>query len=70
MAKHQVAKVIEVVGTSEEGWAQAADAAVRVASKSIDHITGVQVESMTAQVRDGKISAYKTTVKIAFGVND
>lgn len=70
MAKHQVAKVIEVVGTSEEGWAEAADAAVRVASKSIDHITGVQVESMTAQVRDGKISAYKTTVKIAFGVND
>lgn len=70
MAKHQVAKVIEVVGTSEEGWAEAADAAVRVASKSINHITGVQVESMTAQVRDGKISAYKTTVKIAFGVND
>ncbi len=70
MAKHQVAKVIEIVGTSEDGWAQAADAAVRVASKSIDHITGVQVGSMTAQVKDGKISAYKTTVKIAFGVND
>lgn len=67
--KHQVAKVIEIVGSSEEGWAQAADAAVRVASKSVDHITGIQVESMTAQVRDGKISAYKTTVKIAFGVN-
>ena len=70
MAKHQVPKLIEVVGTSEEGWAEAADAAVQVASKSINHITGVQVESMTAQVRDGKISAYKTTVKIAFGVND
>ena len=68
--KHQVAKVIEIVGSSEKGWAEAADAAVRVASKSIDHITGVQVESMTAQVKDGKISAYKTTVKIAFGVND
>lgn len=70
MAKHQVAKVIEIVGSSEKGWAEAADAAVHVASKSIDHITGVQVESMTAQVKDGKISAYKTTVKIAFGVND
>ncbi|NNF13438.1 MAG: dodecin domain-containing protein [Gemmatimonadetes bacterium] len=68
--KHQVAKVIEVVGTSEEGWTQAADEAVRVASKSVKHITGIQVGSMTAQVRDGKISAYKTTVKIAFGVND
>lgn len=68
--KHQVAKVIEVVGSSDQGWAQAADAAVRVAGKSIDNITGVQVESMTAQVKDGKISAYKTTVKIAFGVNE
>jgi len=68
--KHQVAKVIEIVGSSEKGWAEAADQAVRVASKSVDHITGIQVGSMTAQVKDGKISAYKTTVKIAFGVND
>lgn len=68
--KHQVAKVIEIVGSSEKGWAEAADQAVRVASKSIDHITGIQVGSMTAQVKEGKISAYKTTVKIAFGVND
>jgi len=43
---------------------------VRTASKSIKNITGVQVESMTAQVKDGKIATYKTTVKVAFGVED
>ena len=69
MSQHDVAKVIEIVGSSTEGWAEAADAAVRVASKSIKHITGVQVGAMTAQVRDGKIHTYKTTVKIAFGVD-
>ena len=70
MAKHTVAKVIEVVGSSDKGWTEAADAAVRVASKSIKHITGIQVGAMTAQVEDGKIHTYKTTVKVAFGVED
>ncbi|MDH3424564.1 MAG: dodecin family protein, partial [Gemmatimonadota bacterium] len=43
MAHHDVAKIIEIVGSSKEGWAQAADAAVRTASKSVKNITGVQV---------------------------
>jgi len=70
MANHKVAKVIEIVGSSTEGWAEAADAAVQVASKSINHISGVDVGAMTAQVKDGKIHTYKTTLKIAFGVED
>lgn len=70
MSQHTVAKVIEIVGSSEKGWAEAADAAVGVASKSINHISGIQVGAMTAQVKDGKIHTYKTTVKIAFGVED
>ena len=67
---HRVAKVIEVVGSSDEGWAEAADTAVQVASKSVKHITGIQVGAMTASVKDGKIQTYKTTVKVAFGVED
>lgn len=67
---HAVAKVIEIVGSSEDGWAEAADQAVQVASKSINHITGVEVTSMTAKVDGGKISMYKATVKIAFGVGN
>lgn len=63
-----VAKVVEIVGSSQKSWADAADSAVEVASKTIKNITGVQVGAMTASVRDGKISTYKTTVKIAFGV--
>ena len=70
MSQHSVAKIIEVVGSSSEGWAEAADEAVRVASKSIKHISGVQVGAMTAQVEDGKIATYKTTLKVAFGVED
>jgi flavin-binding protein dodecin len=64
-----VAKVIEVVGSSNESWAAAADKAVRVASKTLKNISGVQVQHMTAQVKNGKIKTYKTTVKVAFGVD-
>ena len=70
MGKHTVAKVIELVGSSEKGWSEAADVAVNTASKSIKNITGVEVVSMTAQVRDGSIATYKATVKVAFGVED
>ncbi len=32
MGSHSVAKVIEILGSSDEGWAEAADTAVRIAS--------------------------------------
>jgi flavin-binding protein dodecin len=70
MGKHSVAKVIELVGSSEESWSEAADTAVKTASKSIKNITGLEVVSMTAQVNDGNIVTYKSTVKVAFGVED
>ncbi len=65
----QVAKVIELVGASEQGWEDAANVAVKTAAKTLHGITGVEVASMTATVENGKIVSYKTTVKIAFAVN-
>jgi len=70
MGKQRVAKIIELVGSSEQSWSEAADTAVQTASKSIKNITGLEVVSMTAQVSDGNIVTYKSTVKVAFGVED
>ena len=70
MGMHTVAKVVELVGSSDKGWAEAADAAVRTASKTIKNITGVEVIAMTAQVKDGSNATFKATVKVAFGVED
>jgi flavin-binding protein dodecin len=70
MAKQTVAKVIEIVGASDKSWTDAADRAVKAASKSVKNVSGVQVLHMTATVKGGKISSYKTTVKVAFGVED
>jgi flavin-binding protein dodecin len=63
-----VAKIIEIVGSSDKGWADAADQAVRTASKTVSGIIGAEVMHMTASVEDGKITKYKATCKIAFAV--
>jgi flavin-binding protein dodecin len=63
-----VAKVVTVIGSSPESFAKAADAAVQEASKTLRGITGADVISMSAEVSDGRITEFRTTVNIAFAV--
>ncbi len=64
-----VAKVIELVGCSPKSWEDAANEAVKKASKSIRHISGVDVIGQTAVVKNNKIVEYRANIKIAFGFN-
>ena len=64
----QVAKVVTIIGSSPESFAKAADAAVAEAAKTIRGITGADVISMSAEVDGNRISQYRTTGNIAFGV--
>jgi dodecin len=61
-----VVKVIELVGSSPQGWDEAAQNAVQEAAKTIRNITGVEMTNMTAEVSNGRISEYRATLKIAF----
>ena len=61
-----VVKIIELVGTSPKSWEEAAQNAIETASKTIRGIIGIDVINFTAKVKGGKISDYKTNVKIAF----
>jgi dodecin len=63
-----VAKVVTIIGSSSESFAKAADAAVQEAARTIRNITGADVVSMSASVDNGRISEYRTTVNIAFGI--
>ena len=63
-----VAKVVTIIGSSPESFARAADAAVQEASKTLRGITGADVVSMSAVVENDRITAYRTTVNIAFAV--
>ncbi len=64
-----VVKVLELVGTSEQGWREAVESAVAQAARTVDHIHGVEVENWTAHVSDGRIREYKANVKVAFAVD-
>ena len=67
---HHIAKITEIVGSSEKGWQEAAQVALDEAKKTIREITGLELVDMTATVdpNTGSITKYKTTIKIAFGV--
>jgi flavin-binding protein dodecin len=65
-----VAKIVELVGSSSNGWEDAAQNAVAEALKTIRGIRGVEIKDMTATIDQttGKIAQYRAAVKISFGV--
>ena len=63
-----VVKVIELVGTSHEGWEDAVQQVVKEASASLRQITGVDLVHQTALVANGSITEYRATVHVAFAV--
>ena len=64
----QVAKVVTIIGSSPESFARAAQAAVTEAAKTIRGISAIDVVSMSAEVEGDQITAYRTTVNVAFAV--
>jgi len=61
-----VVRIAEMVGVSTKGWEDAAKQVVARASKTIRHITGMDVVRQSAVVCDGKITEYHIAVKVAF----
>lgn len=65
-----VAKVIEILAESDEGWEDAARKAVAEASETIRNIKHVWVDGMQAEVKDGEIVKYRLNAKVTFIVRD
>ena len=68
----RVAKIVELVGTSDESWEAAAQLAVEEARKTIHNIHGVKIREQTATVdpETGRIIEYRTTLNLSFGIDD
>jgi flavin-binding protein dodecin len=64
----EIAKVIRVIGSSPESFAKAAQTAVEEAAKTVRGISGAHVVTMSAVVEGDRITEFRTTVDIAFGV--
>ncbi len=61
-----VVKIIELIGSSPNGWSEAAQNAVTEAAKTVKNIKGVHVKRCTAKVKNNSIVEYNADVKIAF----
>ncbi|WP_054032099.1 dodecin family protein [Desulfatitalea tepidiphila] len=61
-----VYKVIELVGTSTTSWEDAARVAIETAAKSLKDLRIAEVSKLDMKVENGKVTAYRTRVKLSF----
>ena len=61
-----VYSVVELVGTSTESWELAARTAVEQAAKTLRDLRIAEVIEQDLVIEDGKVSAYRTKVKLSF----
>ncbi len=64
-----IVKVIEVLATSTKSFDDAAQNAVKEASKSVKNIVSVYVKDMSGKVENNSIVSYGVTAKISFKVD-
>ena len=65
-----VYKVIELVGTSEVSWEQAAKNAIETAGKSLKNLRVAEIEKLDLKVEDGKVTAFRSKVSLSFKYED
>ncbi|GLI32865.1 dodecin family protein [Desulforhabdus amnigena] len=61
-----VYKFIELVGTSETSWEDAAKVAVETAGKTLRELRVAEISQLDMKVENGKVLAYRAKVKISF----
>ena len=59
-------KVVELVGTSEESWEDAAKNAVQTAAKSLSDMRIGDIVKLDTLIKNGKITAYRARVMVSF----
>ncbi|MDX1583372.1 MAG: dodecin [Thermoanaerobaculia bacterium] len=69
MADHTY-KMVEVVGTSSESFAKAADSAVQKASKSLHNLDWFEVTELRGRIENDKVAQYQVKMKVGFRLDD
>lgn len=64
-----IAKVTEVISSSEKSFDDAIEKGIERASKTVQNIKGAWVQDQNVLVSDGKISEYRVTLKLTFVLN-
>ena len=59
-------KIIELVGTSDVSWEEAAKNAVETAGKSLRNLRIAEVKELDMKIEEGKVVAYRVRLNLSF----
>ena len=59
-------KVIEIIGTSEKSWDDAAKNAVERAGKTLEDLRIAEVTAQDLKIENGKVVAFRTKISLSF----
>jgi flavin-binding protein dodecin len=59
-------KVIDLIGTSEKSWEDAARNAVEEAGKTLKNLRIAEISKLDMRVENGKVVAYRARVSLSF----
>ena len=66
--ENAVYKVIEIVGTSSQSWADAAKNACNTAGKTVRDLRVAEVDKLDVKIDNGKLT-YRAKLKLSFKVH-
>ena len=62
----KIVKVIEVIASSDKGFTEATQNAIKEASKTVKNIKSIYIKEMNANVQNQNIVSYAVNAKISF----
>lgn len=65
-----VAKVTEIIASSDKGFDDAVKQGIKRASKTLNGITSAWVQDQQVLVKDGKVKEYRVNLKVTFVLAD
>ncbi len=61
-----VYKVVELVGSSDKSWEEAAKNAVETAGNSLKDLRVAEIRKLDLKIENGKVVAYRAKVSLSF----
>ena len=59
-------KIIELIGTSDQSWEEAARTAVETASESLKDLRVAEVTKLDLTIEGGKVTSYRARINVSF----
>lgn len=63
-----ILKVIEIMSESSKSWEDAAKSGIERAAKTVKNLRSAWVQDQSLTVKDGKVTAFRVTLKVSFEV--